>query len=339
MIRRTTVLITGLLLILGACASAPAPVADAPPWRLVAADRIADARHLVLTVDLAEPARLAALSEALEAAYPIELVAEWPLRSIEVHCLVFVLRPEADPAAVIQTLASDGRVRTVQRMQTFETLAISYRDELVELQSGLKALEALPAHAVATGRGVRIGIVDSGLDTAHPDLADRIALARDFVQAPAESADPSSPTDPEEHGTAVAGVIGADGANASGMVGVAPGAEILGLRGCWQEGGRGDGYCSSFSLARALNFALLNDVDVLNLSLGGPPDPLIEALVEAAIEQGIVVVAAHGETADTQFPASVEGAIAVASQPLGAEGTTLARLRASLAIGAAGNAG
>ena len=93
------------------------------------------------------------------------------------------------------------------------------------------------------------------------------------------------------------------------MMGVAPQAELIGLRACWQAQGEG-GRCNSFSLARALNFAILNDVQVLNMSLGGPPDPLLQELIEAAEAAGIVVVAAWGENPEPTFPASMPGVIA-----------------------------
>ena len=93
------------------------------------------------------------------------------------------------------------------------------------------------------------------------------------------------------------------------MVGVAPGAELVGLRACWQRPD-GGGSCSSFSLARALNFAILNRIRVLNLSLGGPPDPLLAELIETALAEGAVVVAAWGEQPEPAFPASLPGVIA-----------------------------
>jgi subtilisin family serine protease len=59
-----------------------------------------------------------------------------------------------------------------------------------------------------------------------------------------------------------------------------------------------------------LNFAILNTVDVINMSLGGPPDPLLEELLDRAVDQGIIVIAAWGEGKTPTFPASVSGVIA-----------------------------
>ncbi|PTW51401.1 S8 family serine peptidase [Rhodovulum kholense] len=144
-------------------------------------------------------------------------------------------------------------------------------------------------------------MIDSAIDGAHPDLALRLAEARNLV----DTRDGTG----EDHGTAIAGIIAADAANAAGIVGVAPDADLIGLRACWQRPGQ-PGRRNSFSLARALNFAILNEMNVLNLSLGGPADPLLDELVRAAVDAGIVVVAAWGEAASPAFPASVPGVIA-----------------------------
>ncbi|MGF1447352.1 MAG: S8 family serine peptidase [Pikeienuella sp.] len=304
-------------LVLAGCSARETPVepastvsaTPASDWRLVPADEISGPQHLVVTVALSHPSALAELSAALEADHPVELVAEWPLNALKVHCFVFRLKGAEEARAVRARLVADSRVRTVQQMQEFQTLGVSYRDELVGLQAGLTLTAALEAHRFATGAGVRVGVVDTLPDAAHPDLADRLSLARDFVGRGAALR-------AEDHGTAVAGVIAADAANGRGMVGMAPGAEILALRGCWETAPGEAGRCSSFSLARALNFALLNDVDILNLSLGGPEDPLLDELIRAAVSKGIVVVAAQGGSDRADFPASAAGTIAVAGWPL-----------------------
>lgn len=303
------------LLALAACAEAPDPGARPevqPDWLLLPATEVAGERHLIVTVPLSDPETMTATARALEADHPILLVSEWPLASISVHCLVFRLTgPDSGASAVRAALARDARVRTVQPMQGFGTLAADYDDELFALQDGLHAIRGPRVHAVATGRGVRVAVIDTQADTAHPDLANRVRLARDFV---GERAEPVA----EVHGTAVAGVIAADGTNRAGMVGVAPDAELMALRACWEEHPGAPGRCTSFSLARALNFALLNEVDVINLSLGGPHDPLMAELVDALLARGAVVIAARGEGAAARFPASHPGVIAVASADAGA---------------------
>jgi subtilisin family serine protease len=133
-------------------------------------------------------------------------------------------------------------------------------------------------------------------------------LARNFVDGRQDVA--------EEHGTAVAGIIAARADDRLGIAGIAPEAKLMALRACWQElRGRADAaLCSSFTLAKALQFALDENAQVINLSLGGPRDRLLERLLDAAMTRGItVVVAADPGVRDGGFPASQRGVLAVAS--------------------------
>ncbi len=290
------------LLLAALLLAVPARAQQAPPWRLVPADGIATQTHLILTVPLADPDALSAVAAGIEARFNVTLTAEWPLQSLAVHCLVVDTEGTPDLDALIARMQADAEIRTVQRMNDFQVFEALYRDPLLPMQSALKQINAAAAHRLSTGAGVRVGVIDSAIDSDHPDLAGRLADLRDFVGNAQGSA-------AEAHGTAIAGIIAADAGNEIGMIGVAPQAELVGLRACWQPEGLG-GRCNSFSLARALNFAILNDVHVLNMSLGGPPDPLLQELVEAAEAAGMIVVAAWGESAEPTFPASLPGVIA-----------------------------
>jgi subtilisin family serine protease len=149
--------------------------------------------------------------------------------------------------------------------------------------------------------------IDSGVELDHPDLRGRIALARNFVDSREAVA--------ELHGTAVAGIIGARADNGVGIVGVAPDAQLIVLRACWQSPvGEGAAVCSSFTLAKALQFAIDNGAKVINLSLGGPRDRLVERLVAVAVSRGsVVVAAADPRIAHGGFPASLPDVLAVAA--------------------------
>ncbi|MEL6197788.1 MAG: S8 family serine peptidase, partial [Pseudomonadota bacterium] len=256
------------VLALSACA-AGSTAQQTPPWRLVAATDAAGERHVVVTITRADQAAQDALAEALEADHSLSLIAEWPLVSIDVHCLVFRLEPGADDAAVLTALRSDPRIRTAQPMQRFATAAIAADRDLSKLQDAHALLMLDRAHTVSTGEGVRIGVIDTLADTSHPDLSESVRIVRDFV---GEQATPTA----ETHGTAIAGIIGAEAASGRGIVGVAPDAEILSLRACWETTRGMPGECSTFSLARALNFAILQEIDVINMSIGGPYDPLLD---------------------------------------------------------------
>ena len=304
---RTVLGLCALLLVLTGCGTPRSADrrADLPDWQLAAAPEIAGPGHIIVTVALADRESLTALARRLEAEHSLVMAAEWPLHAINAHCLVFRTDQPDAIETTIASLGADPQVHHAQPMHQFQTLARAYSDELFGLQTGLQAMNIPLAHEIATGRGVQLALIDTLPDRRHPDLAGRIARVQDFVRFPGD------PASAEVHGTAMAGIIAADGENGQGIVGVAPAVELWALRGCWQEPGLGPGRCSSFSIARALNYALLNDADIINLSLGGPRDPLVAELVIAAIDKGVAVVAADTGRAETAFPASEPGVIPV----------------------------
>ncbi|MFO1417509.1 MAG: S8 family serine peptidase [Methylotetracoccus sp.] len=198
-------------------------------------------------------------------------------------------------------------------MQSFHVMSTtSGNKDHSNLQAGLRDMNVEPIHRIATGRDVRIAIVDTGIDD-HRGPRRSGDSSENFV--------PTSPNTADDiHGTAVAGVIAAAADNGQGIVGVAPGAKLIGLKACWQSGpGTADAVCNSFTLALALNTAITLKPDILNLSLVGPPDPLLKRLLERALADGMIVVASapsDGPSKDA-FPASVNGVIAVRSAASG----------------------
>lgn len=260
------------------------------------------------------PARIARLLDAVAADFDLTPVEGWPMRSLGVHCAVFDVEPGAAVGDVISRLDADERVESVQRMQEFELRQSNGRgywdDPYLSLQRSLEDSGITHAHRWSTGKGVRIAVIDTGIDVKHPDLRGQAVEVRNFISEDGHAAD--------RHGTAVAGVIASVANNRQGIVGVAPGARLLALQACTQRDAEGRGSCTSFSLARALDHAITAGSDVLNLSLGGPSDPLVARLLAKAIERDIVVVAARGDgKPGAAFPASLPGVIAVGSVPAG----------------------
>jgi subtilisin family serine protease len=242
------------------------------------------------------------VARALALQHGLELVADWPMPVLGVDCYVYALPPAADAHAVADRLAHDTRVEWAQPVGEYHTLGAG--DPLYATQPTAQRWRLADLHRVATGRRVTVAVIDSGADPAHPDLAGQIAATENFIDGQHYVA--------EDHGTAVAGIIAARADNGVGLRGMAPDARVLALRACAQEGGAA-ARCDSFSLGKALNFAILHQPDIINLSLTGPRDRLLERLLDAALARGIRVVAAYdGQAADGGFPAAWPGVLAVA---------------------------
>jgi len=232
---------------------------------------------------------------------------DWAMPALGVDCYVLQARDESAVAPAVEALARDPRVESVQAMQQFEVLS---DDPLSPAQPAQKLWNLDEVHRHATGRGVTVAVIDSGVAAMHADLRGQVAASRDFVE------DDTARVVPEMHGTEVAGLIAARADNALGIAGVAPQARLLALRACSQSDGNPRARCSSFTLAKALQFAIDQRAQVINLSLGGPRDVLLGRLLAVAVTRGASVVAAVDPHAtDGGFPASQPGVIAVAGDP------------------------
>lgn len=239
--------------------------------------------------------------DALAREHGLRRVEGWPIRSLNVYCEVFAVADGDRVDSLLQALAADDRVRLAQRMNTFRTLTGRTGDTYADLQPAAEELGLEQAHTVATGKGVLVAVIDSAVDAAHPDLAGRVSMERDLVDMR------KTPRHGEVHGTAVAGIIASLMNNDEGIVGVAPDVDLAALRACWPVARDGSGAeCSSFSLAQALEIAVEIHARIINLSLAGPRDPLLEQLLDRAMAGGAIVVAAapDGGPGVDSFPAS-----------------------------------
>ncbi|HET7785520.1 MAG TPA: S8 family serine peptidase [Myxococcales bacterium] len=246
---------------------------------------------------------LLAVRRALAADYGVVEAGNFLLGSVALECVVFQAAADAPLPELVERMNRDPRVRLAQANQVFHgeggEPGLSY---------GAPQIRADAARRSRTGKGVRVAVIDTGVSVAHPGLRDRIVLAQNFV----EGGETSFARD--LHGTAVAGLIAARRDDRVGMLGIAPDARILAIKACWYARAEGRALCSSWTLAKAIDFAVGAGAQVLNLSLTGPDDALLRLLIDKAQERGIVVVAAAAEDAKGPgFPASLPGVIAVLS--------------------------
>jgi subtilisin len=162
------------------------------------------------------------------------------------------------------------------------------------------------------GEGVRVAVLDTGIGS-HPDLQVEGGLNTVPDEDPADYGDNG-----EGHGTHVAGIIAARGIPPQGIRGLAPGVSLRSYR-VFPQGSED---ASNWAIAKAIDAAVADGCDLLNLSLGGgPDDPAVRDAIEDARSMGAVVIAAAGndDREPVAFPASEPSVIAVSA--LGRRGT------------------
>lgn len=170
-------------------------------------------------------------------------------------------------------------------------------------------------HQRITGKGIKVGVIDTGMDYTHPDLQHAYRGGKDLVDGDSDPMETKNQGDLDTiHGTHVAGIIAANGK----LKGVAPEAEIYAYR-ALGPGGAGD----TEQVLAAIESAIKDKVDVLNLSLGNEingPDLPISLALNKAVESGIVAVTSNGNSGPAVWtvgsPGTAEKAISVgASTP------------------------
>jgi subtilisin family serine protease len=245
--------------------------------------------------DYGATARAREALHAVEREYGLREVNAWPIGPLQIHCAVLEIPSGADRSQLLAALSKDRRVKLTQPLQTFATRTEGYNDPYVGLQRGFQQMDVADAHPWSRGEGVKVAIIDTGVDTQHPDLRDSIAAAVNFVDAD------DAQFRRDRHGTEMAGVIAAVANNREGIVGVAPNARLLIFKACWQAHSDADAAsCNSFTLARALTAAFDAHAQVVNLSLAGPDDRLLGDLIREGQHRGVLFVGAAPDTGGVQ---------------------------------------
>jgi hypothetical protein len=217
---------------------------------------------------------------------------------------VFLMRIPAggDADAILRQAAADRRPAWVQPDFGYQSLGDS--NAAVSKQYALTKIRADSLPQAARGQGITIALIDSGVARDHESLNhDNITLI-DLV-------DRKSTPPPETHGTVVASIIAGSGK----VKGLAPGADILAIRAFSElDPKTGASTSDSFHVSQGISTALDRKARIINMSIGGPNDPLVRMAVQQAVLTGVIVIAAAGNAgpdAPPVYPAAQRGVIAV----------------------------
>ena len=190
-----------------------------------------------------------------------------------------------------------------------------------ELPWGVERTGAPAAHDQgATGEGVTIAVIDTGIDSDHQTLSEKIVGGTAYVDCGQGDIDNDCKEpwdDDHNHGTHVSGSAAAAD-NGLGVIGMAPDADLLAVKAL-----SGGGFGSPDGIVGGIEWAVDNGADVINMSLGGPiPQPGMEDAVNYAANNGAIVIAAAGNSGSEEdgpcedcvgYPAALENAVAISA--------------------------
>jgi subtilisin family serine protease len=217
---------------------------------------------------------------------------------------LFHYRVRGDVADAIRTLESE-KIGIAQPNYVFELqqdvqVAALAPPKGDPAQYVIDKLHLHEAHAIASGTNVTVAVIDSLIDTSHPDLAGSVAGQYDAVAAADK---------PDEHGTGMTGAIAAH----RRLLGVAPHARILAIH-AFTPDAKHPQQATTQSIVAGIDWAIARGAKVINMSFAGPYDPVLQLALKKAREKGVVLIAAAGNMGPQSpplYPAADENVVAV----------------------------
>jgi subtilisin family serine protease len=202
--------------------------------------------------------------------------------------------------SLLAAISADADVKLAQPNYDYSVSEAKTSPKTVPQYAG-ETLRLEEAHRLARGNGVMVAVIDTAIEDAHPELAGAIAGSFDAVG--------EGPSAPEPHGTQIAGIVAAH----AELMGVAPAAKLLSVR-AFRSGKKTAALSTSFQLLKGINWAFDAGAKVMNMSFTGPLDPLLERIIKAAADKGVIFIAAAGNNGPKGaplYPAAYPQVIAV----------------------------
>jgi subtilisin family serine protease len=228
--------------------------------------------------------------------------------------------PEGQELAIAAALNADPGVVYAEPNYIYHAFDLVPNDPSYGKQWAHPKIQSPGAWGITTGSSdVVIAIIDSGVDTGHPDLAGKIVAGYDFADGD------NDPSDGNGHGTHVAGIAAAVTNNDEGVAGMSWGAKIMPVR---VLNDQGSGY--NTTITEGIIWAYQHGANIINLSLGGiDPSQTMQKAIDDAHAAGSLIIAAMGNcrtsctiggqsySNPTQYPAAYNNVMAVAATDSG----------------------
>jgi len=284
-------------------------------------------QEILVALNAAKENQTKTTIKSLETKYGLRQIKSFELSSISRAVVSFqILNPNFSAIQMVEKIQEETDVLFAQPNFIYKTQTLirpppqatltyssamkaNYNDSLGSLQYAPLKIRADQVHKYSTGQGVKIAIIDTGIDYNHTDLKGSITSQANFVDDKSFAED--------VHGTLVAGIIVAKPDNKFGIYGVAPNVNLIAIKSFKPRSKTGvDAEGTSQSLSQGLNYAITKAAQVINMSIGGPKEPLVQKLVQTAFSRGIVLVAAagnDGQKGHPKYPAAYEQTIAVSA--------------------------
>ena len=203
-----------------------------------------------------------------------------------------VIRLELPPGLSVR-----NAIRRLEANRLVSVAAPNYQFSLMQTAAAISKGDAAQymlatlhldkAHAIATGKGVTIALINSEVDRQHTELQGAIPEELNTL-------DVEEP--PHSHGTAMAGAM----VSHDRLLGVAPGARILAVRAFHETNSTSEG--TTISILKGIEWAVSQGARVINMSFAGPRDPSLERALKAAHDKGVVLIAAAGNAGPKSPP-------------------------------------
>jgi putative cell wall-binding protein len=236
----------------------------------------------------------------------------------------------ASVEATVKQLSKDPAVAWAEPDYVMQVEAIAVNDPLSSKQYSLDRMRVRDAWSVTKGGTALIGVVDTGVQFNHPDLAGRLVAGYDFVNGD------SNATDDNGHGTWVSGILAGNPNNGVGVAGITWTNKVLPVK---VMDATGHGYSSN--VAEGIDYAVSRGAKIINMSIGGfEYSYAVKGAVDRAWAAGAVIVAAAGNyrTSQPSYPAAYDHVISVSATQADDEFTNRSNYGGTLDVSAPGAA-